>query len=468
MKVQFYKLFTVIITCVIVGIMPFIFPQTLALSPVQHILLIIFTYGAMCWLFEPIPVYATSLLIITSLCLFISDSAITPIKEALLSVDGDHLIKYKTVLSSLSSPVIILFLGGFALAIGATKYKLDVNLARILLKPFGNNPKFVMLGIMSITACFGMFMSNTATTVMMLAMVAPVLAFIDRTDPGIKGLVLSVPFAANIGGIATPIGTPPNAIALSYLHGEQSISFMKWMYYSFPLAVVCVVVSWIVLNLMFPFKEKSIKINIDGVFSKDWRSIVCYAVFAFTVLLWMTERWHGVNSYVIALVPLLAYTCTGIIKAPDIKTMNWDVIWLVAGGIALGDALGATGLAKVLANLVDYSQYSNFLLIAILCVIGWLASNFISNTATANLMLPIAVAVLSNVELQPGYDISLILMIIAITLSFGMSLPISTPPNALAYASGYIKNTDMLKAGGVISVICLLLALGFMYLILNA
>ncbi|MGN1393898.1 MAG: SLC13 family permease [Succinivibrionaceae bacterium] len=465
MRVTIYKIAFIIVTCIVFGLLPFIFSQTLDLTINQHILLIIFVFGAMCWLLEPVPVYATSLIIMCSLCILISDSAIFPLREYSIEQDPKHILSFKSILSSFSSPIIILFLGGFALAIGATKYKLDANLARILLKPFGQNPRMVMLGIMAITSVFAMFMSNTATTVMMLAMVAPVLTLVDKTDKGIKALVLSVPFAANIGGIATPIGTPPNAIALSYLTGEKSISFMTWMLYALPLAIICVFFSWFILNILFPFKEKTISINITGKFTTSWRAIVSYLGFGITILLWMTERWHGINSYVVALVPLLLYTCTGIIKVQDIKTMNWDVIWLVAGGIALGDALGSTELAKVLANIVDYSQYNNFVLVAIICFIGWIASNFISNTATANLILPIAIAVLSNVQLEKGYNISTIMMITAITLSFGMSLPISTPPNALAYATGYIKNSDMLKAGAIISVVCLLLALSFLYLI---
>ncbi|MGN0915725.1 MAG: SLC13 family permease [Succinivibrio sp.] len=467
MRAVMTKLGIVILVCILVGMLPFIFTESLILTPGQHIMLVIFTFGAMCWLFEPVPVYATSIVIVASLCILLSDTAIYPLRYYLKEVDHEHLISFKQVLSAFSSPIIILFLGGFALAIGASKYKLDENLARILLKPFGQNPKLVMLGIMIITSIFAMFMSNTATTVMMLAMVAPVLNVVSREDTGLKALVLCVPFAANIGGIATPIGTPPNAIALSYLTGDHTISFMAWMAYALPLAIICVTISWIILNVMFPFKSKSINISISGSFEKSWRAIVSYVGFAVTILLWMTERWHGINSYVIAVIPILIYTCTGIIKADDIKSMNWDVIWLVAGGIALGDALGSTGLAKVLANLVDYSKYSNFILVAIICVIGWAASNFISNTATANLMLPIAIAVLSNVELADGYNISTIMMIIAICLSFGMSLPISTPPNALAYATGYIKNQDMLKSGGLISVTCLALALGFLY-VLNA
>jgi sodium-dependent dicarboxylate transporter 2/3/5 len=465
MKKSLFKLFLMGIFCAFIAALPVMFPQTLALSPVQHIVLVIFVFGALCWLFEPIPVYATALVIISSLCILVSDSAVFPLRGILKEVDGEHMLSFKNILNCFSSPVIILFLGGFGLAIGATKYKLDVNLARILLKPFGNNPKFLMLGIMAITACFGMFMSNTATTVMMLAMVAPVLSIIKKDDPGIKAMVLSVPFSANIGGIATPIGTPPNAIALNYLTDENAISFLEWMAYGFPLAVICVFISWLILNIIFPFKEKTINLNIEGEFLKSKQAYVTYIIFALTILLWMTEQLHGINSYVIAMIPLLAFTCTGVIVANDIRTMNWDVIWLVAGGIALGDALGKTGLASVLANIVDYSQYSNFLLIAILCSIGWFASNFISNTATANLMLPIAVAVLINVDLSGGFEFSKIIMILAITVSFGMSLPISTPPNALAYASGYIKNQDMLKAGSIISVVCLALALCFLNVI---
>lgn len=124
------------IFCAFIAALPVMFPQTLALSPVQHIVLVIFVFGALCWLFEPIPVYATALVIISSLCILVSDSAVFPLRGILKEVDGEHMLSFKNILNCFSSPVIILFLGGFGLAIGATKYKLDVNLARILLKPF--------------------------------------------------------------------------------------------------------------------------------------------------------------------------------------------------------------------------------------------------------------------------------------------------------------------------------------------
>nr|MCR5085350.1 anion permease [Succinivibrionaceae bacterium] len=134
----------------------------------QQILLVIFVGAAFLWILEPIPVYGTSLLLMAAIVFLLSDSAFGPVKDAILESDKDHLLKYKSVLASFSAPVLILFLGGFCLASGATKYKLDLNLARILLKPFGTQPKYVMLGMMSVTALFSMFMSNTATTVMML------------------------------------------------------------------------------------------------------------------------------------------------------------------------------------------------------------------------------------------------------------------------------------------------------------
>lgn len=139
-------------------------------------------------------------------------------------------------------------MGGFALAIAASKYELDNNLARVLLKPFGTQPKFIMLGLMLITAVFSMFMSNTATTVMMLALLGPIVASAPKGDLGIKALVLCIPIAANTGGIATPIGTPPNAIALQYLTGENSIDFLSWMMMGLPFVLVQLTLAWFLLQ----------------------------------------------------------------------------------------------------------------------------------------------------------------------------------------------------------------------------
>ena len=186
MKIKTIKVGFILLVTLVCYCLPMIFPQALPFTPVQNITMSVFVAAALLWILEPMPVYATSLSIIGSLCLLASDGAITPIKNYLKSVDAEHLLSYKSVFNSFSSPVIILFLGGFALAIASTKYKLDINLARVLLKPFGKKPNLVMLGVMCVTGFFAMFMSNTATTVMMLSMMAPVFASVKAEDKGIK------------------------------------------------------------------------------------------------------------------------------------------------------------------------------------------------------------------------------------------------------------------------------------------
>ncbi len=208
------------------------------LTLIQHRLLAIFLLAALLWVLEPVPVFATSILIIALELIMISDKGLHLFRNPSAGHDLGELIAYTDIFSAFSSPIIILFMGGFALAIAASKYELDNNLARVLLKPFGTQPKFIMLGLMLITAVFSMFMSNTATTVMMLALLGPIVASAPKGDLGIKALVLCIPIAANTGGIATPIGTPPNAIALQYLTGENSIDFLSWMMMGLPFVLV--------------------------------------------------------------------------------------------------------------------------------------------------------------------------------------------------------------------------------------
>ncbi|NLG38360.1 MAG: hypothetical protein GX545_00315, partial [Fibrobacter sp.] len=153
-------------------------------NPIEQRVIAMFVLAALCWILEPFPVWATSILIIVVMIFTISDKA----PAALIFDDGGakfgNLLSYKALMATFADPTIMLFLGGFFLAAAATKYHLDLNLARVLLKPFGKNPKFVLLGLMMITALFSMFMSNTATAAMMLAILAPVLALFDKEDKG--------------------------------------------------------------------------------------------------------------------------------------------------------------------------------------------------------------------------------------------------------------------------------------------
>ena len=419
------------------------------LTIIQHRLLAIFILAALLWILEPVPVFATSILIITLELMMLSDQGLYSFRflqngstDTATNIEG--LMHYNDIFAAFSSPIIVLFLGGFSLAIAANKYALDTNLANVLLKPFGTKPASIMLGLMMITAMFSMFMSNTATTVMMLSLLGPILMSVPKEEKGVKALVLCVPISANLGGIATPIGTPPNAIALQYLNDLYSVSFLDWMMVGLPFVLVLLAFAWWLLQKLFPFSGDRLHLQLGGDFQRSWQAIVVYITFALTIVLWMSTGLHGMNTYVVAIVPLAIFTLTGIIGKEELKLINWDVLWLVAGGIAIGIALDKTGLAAVMANSIDYSVLPALLVILVMSFLCWLMANFISNTATANLLMPIAAAVATSMD-----DLSLLVMLVvgACSASLGMILPVSTPPNSLAYATGLVASKDMARVG---------------------
>ncbi|MCC2525498.1 SLC13 family permease [Vibrio coralliilyticus] len=428
------------------------------LTLIQHRLLAIFLLAALLWVLEPVPVFATSILIIALELIMISDKGLHLFRTPPAGHDLGELMKYTDIFSAFSSPIIILFMGGFALAIAASKYELDNNLARVLLRPFGHQPKFIMLGLMLITAVFSMFMSNTATTVMMLALLGPIVASAPKGDIGIKALVLCIPIAANTGGIATPIGTPPNAIALQYLTGKNSIDFLSWMMMGLPFVIIQLTIAWFLLQKLFPSSQKTMTLKLDGQFQRNWRAMVVYATFAATILLWMTTKVHGMNTYVVSIIPLAVFTLTGIMGKAELKQINWDVLWLVAGGIAIGIGLDKTGLAAALAHAIDYEALSPVAVVITMSIVCWLMANFMSNTATANLLMPIAAAIGASMEsLSSMGGLQGLLVVVAFSASLGMILPVSTPPNSLAYSTGLIESKDMAKTGVIIGVIGLII-----------
>ncbi|WP_299019647.1 SLC13 family permease [uncultured Photobacterium sp.] len=427
------------------------------LTLIQHRLLAIFALAALLWVLEPVPVFATSILIIALELVMISDKGLHLFRTPPIGHEMGEMIKYTDIFGAFSSPIIILFMGGFALAIAASKYELDNNLARVLLKPFGTQPKFIMLGLMLITAVFSMFMSNTATTVMMLALLAPIVASVPKGDIGIKALVLCIPIAANTGGIATPIGTPPNAIALQYLTGEHSINFLDWMMIGLPFVILQLAFAWWLLQKLFPSTQQQMTLKLDGSFQTSWQAIVVYITFALTIIMWMTTTLHGMNTYVVSIIPLAVFTLTGIMGKEELKLINWDVLWLVAGGIAIGLGLDKTGLAAALAHAVDYDSLSPIAVMLTLSIICWLMANFMSNTATANLLMPIAAAVAASMDsLVSLGGLQGVLIVVAFSASLGMILPVSTPPNSLAYSTGLIESKDMAKTGTILGIVGLI------------
>lgn len=440
------------------------------LTVIEKRVIAIFLFATVMWILEAVPAWTTSMLIVGLLLFTASDSSLWFFKDAVSPEAYGTPVKYTSVLHSFADPIIMLFIGGFILAIAATKSGLDVMLARVMLKPFGTQSKYVLLGFIFVTGIFSMFLSNTATAAMMLTFLTPVLKALPADGKGKIALALSIPIAANVGGMATPIGTPPNAIVLKYLNDPNglnlNIGFGEWMSFMLPFTVVILFISWIVLLKLFPFKQKTIELRIEGEAKKDWRSIVVYVTFAVTILLWIADKYTGVNSNVVAMLPVAIFPITGIITKRDLEEISWSVLWMVAGGFALGAALQETGLAAHMIESIPFSTWPPVVMVIGSGLICYAMANFISHTATATLLVPIlAIAGMSMKEiLLPIGGVSTLLIGVAIGSSLAMILPISTPPNALAHATGMIEQKDMVKTGVIMGAIGL--SLGYLMLIL--
>lgn len=367
---------------------------------------------------------------------------------------------YQDFFGTLANPIIILFLGGFMLAAGAVKYNLDKNLTRYLLKPFGQKPVYIVLGLMLVTAVLSAFMSNTATTAMMVTVILPIIAQLKEGDRFKIGLALSIPVAANIGGIATPIGTPPNAIVLAALsEAGKDISFTDWMMYTGPLVLLMLAIAWWLLMWLFKPSVSHFELNLKGSFKTSPKAIILYLIFGFTVLLWVTENQHGISSNMIAFLPVAGLIATGVLDKDDIRSLPWEVLWLVAGGISLGLSMDQTGLANWMIGGINWAVLSSFLLILLFGIISLGLSNFLSNTVTATLVMPIAVSLWSAGVLPEPFGIITVGLAISVSCSLAMVLPISTPPNAIAMSTGIIQTPDMAKNGTIIGIIGLVIVL---------
>ncbi|MGM9748507.1 MAG: SLC13 family permease, partial [Candidatus Cryptobacteroides sp.] len=367
------------------------------LTVIQKRTLAIFLFATLMWLFEAVPAWTTSVMVVVLLLFATSDSSLVFFRNGIDPEILGQTTSYKSLLHCFADPIIMLFIGGFVLAIAASKSGLDVFLARVMLKPFGKNPKFVLLGFILVTGVFSMFLSNTATAAMMLTFLGPVLKSLPADGKGKTALAMAIPIAANIGGMGTPIGTPPNAIALKYLNDPAglnlNIGFGEWMSFMLPFTIVLLLIAWVILLKLFPFKAKTIELNIEGEVKKDWRSIVVYVTFICTVLLWVLDKYTGVNSNVVAMLPVGVFAITGVLTKRDLEEISWSVLWMVAGGFALGVALQETGLASTLIAAIPFDTWPPVIMVVGSGLICYAMANFISHTATAALLVPILAVV---------------------------------------------------------------------------
>jgi sodium-dependent dicarboxylate transporter 2/3/5 len=304
-----------------------------------------------------------------------------------------------------------------------------------------------------------MWMSNTATAAMMLSLVKPLIADRPRGERLTQRVILAVAFGANIGGLGTPIGTPPNAIAFGALNAAgYTVTFLSWMLVAVPLAVVLLVVVGLLLDrLVGPAGAPDPVLEVPEAEQPfSWRGHATLAVLGLAMGLWITSGLHGVRPGAIGLLAVALLSAVGALEQRDVNAVDWSVLVLMWGGLSLSVAMEASGLAGVLAA-ADVSGLSGglWLTAAGTVLIAVTASTVMSNTAAAALLVPMALAL----SLPSGEQVA---MLAALGCSLAMALPVSTPPNAVAYATGQIELATMRRVGGRVSVACVaVLLLGY-------
>ncbi len=419
----------------------------------SRICLMIFVAAAGLWVTEAVPPFATGIMVIV-LSIYLLGQVGGPLGLESSGIQSS----YQIFLNPMASPVIVLFFGGFIMALAASKHGLDVRLAKAFIKPFGTKPKMVLLGVILITALFSMFMSNTATTAMMIAILGPVFSHFEGRDPFKRALVLSVPFAANIGGMGTIIGTPPNAVAASVL-GKigYEISFIKWMVIGVPIVLVLIFILWVVLIKVFKPREERFEILFPGELKLTWDLVMVVITFCVTIFLWLMQPIVKIPSAVVALLPIIVFTMFGIIDREDLKKIEWHVLILIAGGLTLGVAMKSSGLSEIIVYYFAKIPLSGASMLAVIVLFSLLLSNFMSHTAAANLLIPIVVS-------MSFVNPTLSALGVALACSLAMSLPISTPPNAIAFATQAITTKELARYGTLISLIGIIVMLAMLYL----
>ena len=368
--------------------------------------------------------------------------------NARINEDPQDVAKY---VQTFSNSIIWLLLGGFFLAEAMTKTGIDVDFFRFSIKLSGKIPKNLLLGIMMTTMLASMILSNSATTSMVIASVAPLLKKIGK-DPFSKALLVGIPLAASVGGMGTIIGSPTNAIAAGILEKMGiSVSFIKWMYFGFPLALILTLAGWWLLKRKFIRSDSPIEFelpsqneSVDKITKKERRIVL--VVLAVTVLLWMTSSLHHISVSAVALIPIVFLTMTGILNPEDIRKIPWDTLLLVAGGLSLGLALEETRLLEHFANHLMSTQLASFMLMIIFAYVTMIFSNIMSNTATATILIPLGIYLMPDHAKQ-------IAVVVGLAASTALMLAVSTPPNAIAYSTGLIKQKEFFPGGILIGLL---------------
>ena len=416
------------------------------------------------WITEAVPLPVTSLLPIILFPVF-------------------HVSSIGDTTSAYGHPLVFLYIGGFLLAIAIEKTGLHSRIAINIIRRMGVKLHMIVLGFMLSTGFLSMWISNTATAVMMLpiglAIIKVAEGSTDNSSQGFnKALMLAIAYASSIGGMATLIGTPPNLVFVGVVRDlyNVEISFLQWFIVAFPLAVILLVICWWYLTRIgFPLGQATLhggEQEMDsrhrglGVMSFAEKSVTI--VFVTVALAWITRSFllekiiPGLDDTIIAmiggivlfLIPGKQKEYGGILTWEDAGKLPWGIILLFGGGMALAQAFESSGLAVWIGGrMTGFSVLGVFLVILLVVAIVNFLTEFTSNLATVTMILP----VLAPIAMAAG--ISPILLMVAATMaaSCGFMMPAGTPPNAIAFGSGYLRITDMIKTGFIMNLISILL-----------
>lgn len=402
------------------------------------------------WITEAIPLPLTGLLIPVMACLM-------------------HLAEPREAFSEFAHPIIFLFMGGFALAGALSRHSLDKLMAQKLIGLARGNFYHSAVLLMLATAMMACWVTNTSAAAMMIPLGLGMLVLVKKNvvSPESKFLMLGIAYSANIGGIITMVASPPNAIGAAIL----GLSFSSWSRYTLPLFLITFPVMVLLLTICFkPDRKMSIG---EIVMSDDIKAPnkTLVAIFVLTVALWVMD---GVISPLLAiknnfssLVAILAISLlfvTRVMKWEEIvKSIRWEILMLFGGGLTLGMLIESSGLGAVLISHVSHlvTAVPMFIFLWIIVLFSIVLTEFMSNTASAALILPLLFTMATQLHINP----MILVFPATIAASFGFMMPVGTPPNAMVFASGLVPRKDMIKAGLILNLLSSVILTTFFYLI---
>ncbi|MBZ4400921.1 SLC13 family permease [Myxococcus sp. AS-1-15] len=374
------------------------------------------------WLTELVPPFVPTLLLLGA----------TPVVLGPLGKD----YALSSVLTWCADPVLILFLGGFTLEVAAMRHGLDSAVAGHVVRLSRGRPRLLLLFVMGGVAFLSMWMSNVAAAAMMLAALRPVL---HTSPPGTSlrpALLAGVALGANLGGMATPVGSGPNALAVSAASAYAHVTFAGWMAFALPLTALMLVLGFGLVLLRFRLGG-TLSLPAQVTRPLDGRGRKVLWVSAACVVAWLSEPVHGVPAPVVALGATALLFGTGLLEREDLKKLDWSTLLLIAGGLGLGKLLEHSGLVAHALDGASLATWPPSARLGALVVVAAALSALMSNTGTAALLMPLALSV------EPSASTPIL---VAMGCAFGIPFAISTPPNAMAAGEG-LETSELLRLG---------------------